>query len=623
MTTLNWDFVGNDKISGPARAGSAALRRLRGDLSALGNTGDRAANPLRQLISGAWRAQGGIQGANASASGLLSTLGQVGGVMGRIGGTAMGITASAAGMAVAFGGVAAHIIRGAAEMVRFRESAIITLGTLMRPQGSGREMIRRTGAVAFRQTQAIARMTPADEAGALRADQQIAAGGFRGAERERVMAASLDVAALNPNDVTAQERFVRALSQIRGRGKLQGEELNQLGELGIGRQPIFAELARQRGITGTEAQVTARIEGLMRSGSITSAQGIAAAQTALSSMTGEGLGGFARLQGQSLGGSISNLEGSVSGLVTGIAGLENLPGVRAFAASLNAIGNALNGSSASGRRFQAAIADIMDQGGRAFGALFSEANVEGFFGTVARVLPDIVSAFQMFSGTFMTGLRAGLGPLMQMFSGAGQDREGTLAFVAMVAEGLGTIVGFAIRVTVAFAAIGAGLVALVPTAMAALDFINGLPQRIGAGFISVGTAMVTGITTGLRGAWTGLTDELTRLASGLPGPVRTALGIHSPSRVFAELGRQLPAGMEMGMDFGMRDVERAGERLAASSVAGATGAGAGAGRGGPLAVVHITVERGDGGEDELVERLAVRLEDLFGDLFDRAALGTG
>lgn len=620
MTVLSWDFVGNDKISGPARAGASSLRALRGELGATRDATGRLRDAMGRFVG----AGGGpFARSNESAGDFLKTLGRVGGVMGQIGGMALGVASAAAGIAVAFGGVAAHIIRGAAEMVRFRESAIITLGTLMRPQGSGRDMIRSTGAVAFRQTQAIARMTPADEAGALRADQQIAAGGFRGADRERVMAASLDVAALNASDSTAQERFVRALSQIRGRGKLQGEELNQVGELGIGRQAVFAALARQRGITGTEAQVTARVEALMRAGSITSAQGIAAIQTALSSMTGEGLGGFARLQGQSLGGSISNLEGSVSGLITGISGLENMPGVRAFAASLNAIGNALNGSSASGRRFQAAIADILDQGGRAFGQLFSERNVEGFFGTVARALPDIVAAFQMFSGTFMTGLRAGLGPLMQMFNGAGQDREGTLAFVASVAEGLGTIVGFAVRLTAAFAAVGAGLVAMVPQVMAAFDFVSGLPQRIGQGFVSVGTAMVDGITTGLRGAWAGLTDELTRLASGLPGPVRTALGIHSPSRVFAELARQIPAGMEVGIAGGARDVERAGERMAASSVAGAAAGARGGRAGGPLAVVNITVERGDGDEDALVERIAARVEALFGDLFDRAAEGAG
>ena len=209
--TLTWTFRAIDAISGPAARAVSGLGRLKAALFEV-----RRDDSGRFMASrwGAFKQQ--IDGVSGAVSGAYSGLSRVASVTGMIAGAAVGI-------GVAFGGVAATIGRSVLEMIRFRESAVVTLGTLMRGRGQGREAIARVGGAAYRQTQALARMTPGNERDVIAARQQLAAGGFRGADEERVLAGSLDVGALNAGDSTAQSRFVRALSQIRGRSSTSSE----------------------------------------------------------------------------------------------------------------------------------------------------------------------------------------------------------------------------------------------------------------------------------------------------------------------------------------------------------------------------------------------------------------
>lgn len=80
----------------------------------------------------------------------------------------------------------------------------------------------------------------------------------------------------------------------------------------------------------------------------------------------------------------------------------------------------------------------------------------------------------------------------------------------------------------------------------------------------------------LRGVWNGMSSIAGWLkdkvygffADLLPGWAKKALGISSPSRVFAEIGRQAAAGMAGGIDAGSKLVAAAAERLAGASLGG-------------------------------------------------------
>lgn len=597
--TLTWTLRARDEISGPARRAESSLHGL-----------ERALNGT----------SGSVRGLGASTSSWADSLGSVVSGLRSVAGVATTVVGVATGIGAAFAGVAATIGRSVVEMVRFRESAVVTLGTLLRGRGQGREVIGRVGGAAFRQTQAIARLTPGNERDVITARGQLAAGGFRGADEERVLAASLDVGALNPNDSTAQGRFVRALSQIRGRGRLQAEEINQLSEVGIGRADIFASIARSRGMTGTAEENQRRIEQMMQRGQISGQEGVTAALSAVSSLTGERLGGFARLQGGTLAGSISNLEEAVFGLVTGINQLENLPGVRAFARSIAAIGNALNGSSEAGQRLQRSVAQVVNAAGEAFGGVFTPQRIEGFVSTLARFLPPMFEAFRLVGGAFIQGLGRALGPMIEAMGGmSGDDGQAMLALAMSLGDALGFIVGVSVQVVAGFAAISGGLAIVGAEALRWFQGLLALPSQLGAGIVSafstLGTQIVDGLVGGLTSGVSRVTEAVSGLASSAVTSAREALGIASPSKVFEEIGGYTAEGYERGIRGGTAGAQGAAEAMVAPPSSSGAG-GPLAGRGGVFQVFIDGAGREAGAiVDEIESRVGVA--------FDRLALSGG
>lgn len=81
---------------------------------------------------------------------------------------------------------------------------------------------------------------------------------------------------------------------------------------------------------------------------------------------------------------------------------------------------------------------------------------------------------------------------------------------------------------------------------AGLEWFNGLVARMG----TIGTNIVQGIWNGIIGAKDWLMAKLAWFANLIPAPIRKALGIHSPSRVFAAIGGHVMAGLDQGLDDG-------------------------------------------------------------------------
>jgi hypothetical protein len=87
-------------------------------------------------------------------------------------------------------------------------------------------------------------------------------------------------------------------------------------------------------------------------------------------------------------------------------------------------------------------------------------------------------------------------------------------------------------------------------------FANDMKFELGgavssARFNEIGTMMVRGIQNGLREGRSALFDDIRKLAEDAARTARDALGIRSPSRVFAEIGRNIGEGLAGGIN-GMR-----------------------------------------------------------------------
>lgn len=87
------------------------------------------------------------------------------------------------------------------------------------------------------------------------------------------------------------------------------------------------------------------------------------------------------------------------------------------------------------------------------------------------------------------------------------------------------------------------------------NFFNGIVNKvreIPGQMISIGSDIVNGIKSGISGAWGALTGWLGSMARGLIDGVKGALGIGSPSRLFADrIGKWIPAGITLGVEKAM------------------------------------------------------------------------
>ncbi len=85
-----------------------------------------------------------------------------------------------------------------------------------------------------------------------------------------------------------------------------------------------------------------------------------------------------------------------------------------------------------------------------------------------------------------------------------------------------------------------------------VDGVKSLPDK----FKEIGSNIVTGIWNGISSGWNWLVDKVKSLADSLFQGAKDALGIESPSKVFAqEVGRWIPPGIGVGMEKAMPDLQ--------------------------------------------------------------------
>lgn len=109
--------------------------------------------------------------------------------------------------------------------------------------------------------------------------------------------------------------------------------------------------------------------------------------------------------------------------------------------------------------------------------------------------------------------------------------------------------------------------------IAAWDIIKTIKEALGwENLKRIGTDVVKGLWEGIKsmGGW--LKDKITDFVKDkIPGPIKSALGIHSPSKVAAGLGREVPAGLAQGIDQNSAVVGQAASNMANDAIASMTG----------------------------------------------------
>ena len=86
----------------------------------------------------------------------------------------------------------------------------------------------------------------------------------------------------------------------------------------------------------------------------------------------------------------------------------------------------------------------------------------------------------------------------------------------------------------------------------------------------IGENIVSGLLNGIKGAWNSLTKWVSSGINGLVSGVKGLLGIHSPSKVFSEIGVQVCNGLAQGLGRGNKKVKDAAKTVVASVTDSAT-----------------------------------------------------
>lgn len=214
------------------------------------------------------------------------------------------------------------------------------------------------------------------------------------------------------------------------------------------------------------------------------------------------------------------------------------------------------------------------------------------------------------------------------------------SFYAMLPE----IIGVGIEIVIALAS---GLVSNAGHITAA---VPRLVETIVRGFLAavksywdIGKSIVDGIRQGITEQWQRLKSDVSNLFTGLVSWIKNLLGIHSPSRVFADIGQNMAAGIGDGWASTIGDINRQiGESLQPQYVVGVDMQGlyaqaatlqsaAAPGAGGDIAAVLERMDRleraitgmqiyMDG--DALVGSVATRMDYALGGIYTRKARRT-
>jgi phage-related protein len=169
---------------------------------------------------------------------------------------------------------------------------------------------------------------------------------------------------------------------------------------------------------------------------------------------------------------------------------------------------------------------------------------------IVALAPVAVQLAQLLATVLIPAIKA-IGPVLEIMGATSAAVFGVLA----------TIVGTTVRVVSdllhgnfvgAFRDAVAGVKSAVSQVGSAVSGIEGMVQRALAGagtwLLDVGGHIVDGLEIGLAAAWGRVTSYIHGLAMELPKVVREALGIHSPSKVFQQIGNYVGTGLTRGLN---------------------------------------------------------------------------
>lgn len=654
MAAIDFQVRVHQQVSGNGVAGVGAMR------DALGRLHDSQGRYISET-----RAMGSATGA------LSPSLSSVGSVLRSVATGALVATAAFVGVAAAAIKVGVDVAGAASRM----ESLQMGLNMVAHSAEAGGEAMEFAFTAAQRYGLGV-------ESTAQSMRKLLAAQFSMGAAKD-IVRMSADMKALGA-DAQEVESVIRAITQIKGKGKLQAEELvGQLGEAGISASLVYDELGKIMGKTSAEVQK------LITAGKVDADTGILAIQNAVKAKLGiEQLGDaadaasqtlagtWARLKssfeagflktsmdaipalsrlkpviesvidllqggkGGAIGSAITEAIGTVVDVVMDLATPANLKAMVAtfrdlvavvpkVVAVVRSVGSAL---SAVGSAFASGVQDGFTMfGASAAGAApalsslaTSLVRLAGHFGTVVGVVGTVISAALAFSGAIWSVV----GPLLKFAASVG-TAVGQL-FSMGSSPAWATIKQAAGELGATFSSIGAWIGGALASAGAAIagvasqigGWVSGAAAAAASAASSLGSGIVNGIISGIQAGASAVVSAIVGVATSALSAAKGALGIASPSKLFADqMGAPIAGGVAAGIDQGQSAVGASVVRLVkpppqgASMAAGAkAGAAASGGKGGGSITIGTITINGVADAADAADKLRDALAELLAGL---------
>lgn len=216
-------------------------------------------------------------------------------------------------------------------------------------------------------------------------------------------------------------------------------------------------------------------------------------------------------------------------------------------------------STASGRALktllEVALQPLLDGAGR--GAPLLKRFFQGIIIAALHVAIIVLTLRNKFRETFgdvgiFRGLDAGKVALYAGMAAAGLF----LLVLAPIAITIGAIALSAYSLYASFNAVANG-------ARRAYGVLKAGGTQLVNDWREIGPQLVNGLVRGISSAASSALDAVKNLGSSLADALKEALDIHSPSRVFARIGLQIPAGVEQGIERGAPSMNRTVAELVA------------------------------------------------------------
>lgn len=252
------------------------------------------------------------------------------------------------------------------------------------------------------------------------------------------------------------------------------------------------------------------------------------------------------------------------------------------------------------KQWQSEVNDVANGIMQGF-SIVTQAPQEGFALSAQDVVTNMQAQYQKaqeFAAELQTLQKRGLSStLIQQLAAAGVDQGGATA-AALAGASKGQIKQ------------------LNQLQTATQSAANGVGVAVADSMYGAGLKSAQGLVKGLQSQQAAIEKQMMKIAVSMQKAIKKALGIHSPSRVFTEIGTWIPKGLAKGVDSSAHHATDAVHRLAGAMTG--TGARVGAGlatSGGGTTVVnhytlHMTVEgsvRSDRDLRDFMEQQMLRL----------------